>query len=540
MMPSSRSSVSTTGKPETRYSPAPLVELLERRVRADGDRVGDDPGLGPLHQVDLVGLVLDREVAVQHAEAALAGHRDRHPRLGDGVHRGADQRHLERDLAGQPGRRVDVGGREVGVTRQQQDVVVGQAQGGELLGELHPSHSMAGRRVGAHAGRGEQTRERSVAPGDAWSRDRRAVPLDPRRDSPVPLSIDPGRTPGRRLVDSRWTIAVAAAAAFVLRLPGLTRPIRADEAGFALVGAGVGPAAGQPLRRRTSWTVRRLLIALFKVSDALAGPLFIRVIGALACAALVVTAAAVARLVADERAARWTAVAMAAFTTNILIDAVAVKGELLALPLLMGSLWFSLVAVAERSPRAALGAGLLAGLALGFKQNLVGGLVFATVLFVGSWRPGGSPGRGAPALPALLAGAAVPVLATGGWAVAAGVRLPTLWYAVYGFRADAAEVLAGDSARGADHPRGAAAPDRVRRRDGAGDRRLRRAHPRGVGRRPAAHLRHRRPAGGRPVRPGPRRQLLARLPVPAAARAPPSAPRCSRDGRARAAWRCGR
>ena len=50
------------------------------------------PGLGPLDQVDLVGLVVDREVAVQHADAALAGHRDGHPRLGDGVHRGGQQR----------------------------------------------------------------------------------------------------------------------------------------------------------------------------------------------------------------------------------------------------------------------------------------------------------------------------------------------------------------------------------------------------------------------------------------------------------------
>ena len=142
MMPSSRLSASTTGRPEMRYSPAELVELLERRVGADGDRVGDDAGLGALDQVDLVGLVLDREVAVQHAEAALAGHRDRHPRLGDGVHRGADQRHLERDLAGQPGRGVDVGRRQVGLARQQQDVVVGQAEGGELVGDSGVVHGV--------------------------------------------------------------------------------------------------------------------------------------------------------------------------------------------------------------------------------------------------------------------------------------------------------------------------------------------------------------------------------------------------------------
>ena len=113
------------------------VEVLEGGVGADGDRVGDDPRLGPLHQVDLVGLVLDRQVAVQHAEPALAGHRDRHPRLGDGVHGGADEGHADGELPGQPGGGVDVGRREVGVARQQQDVVVGEPEGGELVGELH-------------------------------------------------------------------------------------------------------------------------------------------------------------------------------------------------------------------------------------------------------------------------------------------------------------------------------------------------------------------------------------------------------------------
>ena len=36
---------------------------------------------------------------------------------------------------------------------------------------------------------------------------------------------------------------------------------------------------------------------------------------------------------------------------------------------------------------------------------------------------------------------AIPVLATALWALAAGVRLHTLWYAVYGFRFDASQVL---------------------------------------------------------------------------------------------------
>ena len=151
------------------------------------------------------------------------------------------------------------------------------------------------------------------------------------------------------------------------------------------------------------------------------------------------SAAAVARLVADEHAARWTAVATAALSSNLLIDVVAVKGELLALPVLMAQPGLALVAVRDRSWPAALAAGLLAGLALGLKQNLAGGLVFAAVLFVGAWLAGRlARPRAGPAGRRGVAGLAVPVLATVGWALAAGVRLHTLWYAVYGFRSDAA------------------------------------------------------------------------------------------------------
>lgn len=248
------------------------------------------------------------------------------------------------------------------------------------------------------------------------------------------------------LVDSRWTIALAAAAAFLLRLPGLTRPIRADEAGFLLVARAWDPG---PTSVYGPYFVDRppLLIAAYGWADDVGGPLFIRVVGALACALLVVAAANVARLVATETAARWTAVAVAAITTNIAINAVAVKGELLALPFLMGSLWLALLAVRDRSWVHALGGGLLAGLALGFKQNLVGGLVFTAVLYLASALAGRvTRAQLARLALAAAAGALVPLLGTVLWARAAGVDLDALWYAVYGFRFDAAAVLASGSA----------------------------------------------------------------------------------------------
>lgn len=81
--------------------------------------------------------------------------------------------------------------------------------------------------------------------------------------------------------------------------------------------------------------------------DALAGPYSVRVVGAVGCVVTVLLAARIARLLTTETAARWNAVVAAALVTTPLIDAVAVKGELLALPLVMST---SLVQPARGGP----------------------------------------------------------------------------------------------------------------------------------------------------------------------------------------------
>ncbi len=310
--------------------------------------------------------------------------------------------------------------------------------------------------------------------------------IDAQTAPPVRAIVRAERLVGR-WVDSRWTVAVAAAAAFLLRLPGLTRPVRADEAGYQLVARAWNP---MPDSVYGAYFVDRPppMIALFKFSDAIGGPLFIRVLGAVACAALVLAAAAVARLVADEHARALDrgrggrAQHQRAHRRG--------GGEGRA----------ARAAGADVQPRAVAGrrsgtgpggrrlaAGLLAGLALGFKQNLAGGVVFAAVLFVGSWRAGRLTRTELVRLAgAASAGFAVPVLGTVGWALAAGVRLHTLWYAVYGFRFDASRVLSGRRRHRPDLPGRAARPGGPRCRDAADHRRLRGAHPRRVGRRRTA------------------------------------------------------
>ena len=254
---------------------------------------------------------------------------------------------------------------------------------------------------------------------------------------------------------TRRVVAVSAAAAMVLRFPGLMWPIRPDEAGFTLVARNWHTDPDSLYG--TYWVDRPPpLIALVKASDWIGGPLFIRFVAAVGCVLLVVAAARTAYLVAGSRSARWTAVATAAVTANTMIDSVAAKGEILGIPLVVTSFWFAIEAlrVLESSPRKAAllagAAGLVGMTAVGLKQNMATGLAFGGVVLLVSalvkqisWPQFGRLAAAA------LAGAAIPLGATIAWCLAAGVELHTLWYAVYGFRSDALVVL---SAGAADAP----------------------------------------------------------------------------------------
>jgi hypothetical protein len=145
-------------------------------------------------------------------------------------------------------------------------------------------------------------------------------------------------------------------------------------------------------------------------------------------------------------------VTTAAVTGNAMIDAVAAKGEILGVPLVVGACLLSLEALRVlptargRALLLAFAAGLVGMSAVGLKQNMVTGLLFGAVLLLAS---GVRREVGWPAVARLsaaaLAGAAIPVLLTVGWCLAEGVHLHTLWYTVFGFRSDALEVISDGS-----------------------------------------------------------------------------------------------
>ena len=104
-----------------------LERVGDERGRRQRERLDDHPRLGALDLVDLGHLLGDREVAVDDPDPALARERDRHPRLGDRVHRRRDDRDLERDRARQPRRGRDVVRQHRRLGRHEQDVVEGEA-----------------------------------------------------------------------------------------------------------------------------------------------------------------------------------------------------------------------------------------------------------------------------------------------------------------------------------------------------------------------------------------------------------------------------
>ena len=70
---------------------------------------------------------------MEDPDSALARERDRQPGLGDRVHRGADDRDLERDRPGQPRRGAHVVRQHGRLGGNEQDIVEGEAFTAKLV-----------------------------------------------------------------------------------------------------------------------------------------------------------------------------------------------------------------------------------------------------------------------------------------------------------------------------------------------------------------------------------------------------------------------
>jgi hypothetical protein len=245
--------------------------------------------------------------------------------------------------------------------------------------------------------------------------------------------------------------AIAALLAVALRVPSVGVLAHPDEGGLLLV-ARQWHHGGSGLYGHL-WVDRPPLLVLFwKLGDLLGGVVAARLSALAAVAALVVVASWVGRLLGGDRAAAWSAFVAAGLACSPLLGGGAADAELLAAPLVLLACGSVLKAGSPATgARAQAGWAAMSGLAGAaaalLKQNLMDGLVFAAVLVaVSGLTRAWSRARTVRVLGFGTLGVAVPAAATLVWASVSGVGIDTLAYTLYGFRLDAAKVVATSDA----------------------------------------------------------------------------------------------
>ncbi|MGI8661151.1 MAG: hypothetical protein ACR2LH_09005 [Thermoleophilaceae bacterium] len=234
------------------------------------------------------------------------------------------------------------------------------------------------------------------------------------------------------------------ALALALRLPWLEAPLGVDEGGVALVAQG-WLHGGDSLYGHYWLDRPPLLVALYKLALTL-GPAGVRVLGAVAAAALVVLVALIARSVGGDRAARPAALIAGLAASSAAIQAVFTPAELLAIVPSAASVLALVIAHRRGESLAALAAaGACAACAVLVKQSFLDALLAGgAFLAVAALRRGQSGFRARWAL-AYLAGAALPYAGVEVWERLAGLGDGAVSTALLGFRVEALLALQGSA-----------------------------------------------------------------------------------------------
>ncbi|MFZ2503468.1 MAG: hypothetical protein WAW88_12445, partial [Nocardioides sp.] len=250
----------------------------------------------------------------------------------------------------------------------------------------------------------------------------------------------------------RRSVMLACLATLLVHLFSLTRRLGSDEGGFAMVGRHWRD--GGDFLYGPQWVDRPPgLIALFDLAQRL-GPYGVRLTAALLAVALVAALASTAESVGGQLAAKWAAWTGFALGSSVLLQGQRLNGELAAAVFVALSIAALLRAVRVSTNPAqtvllAILAGASATMAVLMKQNFVDAFVFTAVLLLMGLatrdnRLAYPPRKVLLTAAAFTSGVAIPSAVTLAWATGHG-GVGALTYAMFGFRADAAAVLAGSS-----------------------------------------------------------------------------------------------
>jgi len=92
-------------------------------IRRNRDGIDDHSGFRSFHSIHFFTLAVDRHVAMNNANAALAGDGDREPGFSDGVHSGRGKRDGELQLSREVGTGSDFIGQDRGFSGNEKYIV---------------------------------------------------------------------------------------------------------------------------------------------------------------------------------------------------------------------------------------------------------------------------------------------------------------------------------------------------------------------------------------------------------------------------------
>src|SRR5471032_37928 len=114
-------------------------DVADLHLRRNRDRVAQHAGLEALDAQHFARLVLRAQILVDDADAALLRHGDRQTGFGHRVHRGRQQRDVQRDIAGQASFQGRIGRQNIRIRWNEEHVIKGQCF-------LEETHSISYRR----------------------------------------------------------------------------------------------------------------------------------------------------------------------------------------------------------------------------------------------------------------------------------------------------------------------------------------------------------------------------------------------------------
>lgn len=252
------------------------------------------------------------------------------------------------------------------------------------------------------------------------------------------LTREPAPAPGPTAPPRRWlgwvTVPLMAVVVALIRVPLVGRPLTPDEGGYLLVASHWHPGTstyGDFFLDRPPF-----LLALFGAANAFGGTVALRILGIAAAVATV--------FLAGRIGGRLTAFVAAVLVCTPLFGALAVDGELLAIPFVLASLAVLISSLRQASSNRVLlltmAAGGLAALAALVKQNMIDAFVAAAVLLT-TRAVTGERRDAALRSVAFLSGTALTTAVVLAWSWIRGTTPTALWDALYTFRAEAAAVI---------------------------------------------------------------------------------------------------